>query len=200
MLGKYFKIHGGKHWTENVFFRVNHPIFPTLLFGSLATVFVITAMKHFAFPWWGLLLGLGGGLLLWTLIEYCLHRFVFHWTQVSEPWRTLFSGLHMSHHRDPKDPGLIIAPPTLALVDSVLIFLILWGLTWNWGIALILMAGIDLGYIFYEWVHFGVHEFKWNHGLFGYYKRYHFYHHFQQPKELYGVTCPLWDSVFKTST
>lgn len=197
-MGNFFKIHTGTHWTEKVFFRVSHPIFPTVLFGALGTLFIWIAQSTHHYSLWVLPAAFTVGLFLWTVIEYILHRFVFHWTSVKEPWKTLFSGLHMAHHRDTKDPSLIIAPPTLAIIDTVFFFLVLWGLTWSWGLTLIIIAGIYGGYIFYEWVHFGSHEYNWNHGLLGYLKKYHLRHHFRYPNELFGVTQPLWDNLLGT--
>jgi sterol desaturase/sphingolipid hydroxylase (fatty acid hydroxylase superfamily) len=198
-LEKYFKIHTGPSRIEKIAFRANHPIVPTLLFGTMAIGFVLLAQRHHPFSVTGLLAALGTGVLLWTLVEYALHRFFFHYSLKTEPWRTLFSSLHLEHHRDTQDPGLILAPPTAALTYSALIFTILYGVTWNWALALLLLAGIDLGYIFYEWVHYGVHQFNWSRGLLGYYKRNHFHHHFTQPKEGFGVTSPIWDHIFKTT-
>ncbi len=198
MFGKYFKIHTGEHWAKKLAFRVSHPVIPTLIFLSLATTFICLAQAHFHFSLALLVTGLAIGIFLWTFIEYIMHRFVFHLTKVKEPWRSLFSELHIAHHRDTEDPGLIIAPPVVTLVDSVFIFLILWGVTWNWGFALVLLAGIDLGYIFYEWAHFGAHEFNWKRGPLGYMRRHHLYHHFKKPSEAFGVTVPLWDIFFGT--
>lgn len=198
MLGKYFKLHGGAHWAEKLVFRVNHPIVPTLLFLGLGTLWLFLAASNFNFSTATYIMALGLGVFLWTLIEYVLHRFVFHWTKVKEPWRTLFSELHIAHHRNTEDPGLIIAPPLVAMIDSVFIFLILWALTWNWGLALVILAGIDVGYVLYEWAHFGAHEFNWKRGPLGYMRRHHLYHHYKKPGEAYGVTVPLWDMIFGT--
>jgi sterol desaturase/sphingolipid hydroxylase (fatty acid hydroxylase superfamily) len=196
---KYFKIHTGASRIEKIFFRANHPIVPTLLFGTMATGFILLVQKYHPFSLAGLLAAFGFGALLWTLVEYSLHRFFFHFTPQKEPWRTLFSSLHLAHHRDTEDPGLILAPPMAALTYSILIFGILYSVTWNWALSLLFLGGIDIGYIFYEWVHYGVHQFNWNRGLLGYYKRYHFHHHFQQPKEGYGITSPIWDHIFRTT-
>jgi sterol desaturase/sphingolipid hydroxylase (fatty acid hydroxylase superfamily) len=195
---KYFKIHMGNTRMARIYFRANHPIVPTLLFGGMAVGFIFLVQNQRPFSRLGLLAVLLAGVWLWSLVEYTLHRFIFHYTPKTEPWRTLFSGLHLEHHRDTQNPGLILAPPTAGLIYSVLIFGILFAMTWNWALSLILLAGIDFGYVFYEWVHFGVHQFNWNRGLLGYYKRYHFHHHFQKSNEGFGVTSPLWDHVFKT--
>lgn len=195
---KYFKLHTGNSRMEKIYFRANHPIVPTLMFGGMAAGFVLLVQSFRPFTVVGLSAALLLGIFLWTLVEYTLHRFFFHYTPKKEPWRTIFSSLHLEHHRDTQNPGLILAPPTAALIYSVLIFGILYAVTWNWALSFLILAGIDLGYIFYEWVHFGVHRFNWNRGLWGFYKRYHFHHHFEQPTEGFGVTSPLWDFFFKT--
>lgn len=181
---------------EKVFFRVSHPIFPTLLFMPLGFLFIWVGQGRLGYPWYGLLGLFLLGLLLWTLVEYCLHRFIFHLTSIREPYRTFASSLHIEHHRIPEDKSLIIAPPTVTLVYSFIIFGILMAFTWNLGMSFIILAGIQLGYLAYEWVHYGSHNFKMKNSLLKYLKHYHLHHHFKQPKEAYGVTVPLWDWVF----
>jgi len=184
---------------EKVFFRVSHPLAPTLLFLPLAFILIFWARASQGFSWTSSIALVAVGLLLWTLIEYVLHRFVFHWTSVREPWRTFFSGLHMAHHREPDDPSLIIAPPMVSFPDSLVIFGLLLLLTWNWGVAASILAGVQIGYVYYEWVHYGSHEFQPRSSLGKYLKRYHLAHHFKHPKEVFGVTVPLWDWVFRTN-
>jgi sterol desaturase/sphingolipid hydroxylase (fatty acid hydroxylase superfamily) len=199
LLQKYFKIHTGHTRMAKLYFRANHPIVPTLLFGGMAAGYLFLVQAYHPFAMTGLLGTMALGLFLWTFVEYSLHRFFFHYTPKKEPWRTIFSSLHLEHHRNTQDPGLILAPPTAAIIYSVLIFTTLFLLTWHWTLSLLMLAGINVGYIGYEWVHYGVHQFNWNRGLLGYYKRYHFHHHFQQPTEGFGVTSPFWDHIFQTT-
>src|SRR5262249_36648148 len=129
-------------WKQRLFFRFSHPIGPTLVFLPMAAVLIWASLSLVARAW-----QVGGGIFLlglfsWTLIEYFLHRFVFHWTQVREPWRAAFSGLHMAHHRDVEVRDLIIAPPLVSFTFGGIIFLLYWLLSWDYSVAMLLMAGV----------------------------------------------------------
>lgn len=139
-----------------------------------------------------------GGVLSWTLVEYILHRFIFHWTQVKEPWKSIASGLHMSHHRAPDQDDIILAPPFVSLAFGIILYLLFALFSWSWSAAAILEAGLLAGYVVYEWVHYGSHRFKMKRGIGKYLQQYHLRHHFKNPKGYFGVTSPLWDYVFRS--
>ncbi|HSA60460.1 MAG TPA: sterol desaturase family protein [bacterium] len=136
------------------------------------------------------------GVFAWTLIEYGLHRFIFHWTDVKEPWRTLASGLHMAHHASADTADLIVAPPVASLGFGTVVYLVFALLSWNLATAALLMDGVFVGYLFYEWVHFMAHRFHPRSRAMKYLRRYHLQHHFRHEAEQFGVTTPLWDWVF----
>lgn len=51
------------------------------------------------------------GLILWQLIEYCLHRFIFH-AEPTEYWGITFHFLfHGCHHKYPTDAMRLVFPP-----------------------------------------------------------------------------------------
>lgn len=62
------------------------------------------------------------GMLIWTMIEYCLHRFLFHmesntgWTN----WIHFFA--HGIHHLSPTDPERLAFPPTFGIIVGTLIY------------------------------------------------------------------------------
>lgn len=138
------------------------------------------------------------GALAWTLIEYGLHRFVFHWTEVREPWKTLASGLHMAHHGSTDTADLIIAPPVASLSFGILFYLLFALVTWSLRDAAALEVGIFAGYLYYEWVHFMSHRFHPRTALGKYLRKYHLQHHFRDGDRQFGVTNPFWDIIFKT--
>src|SRR5688500_18936910 len=55
------------------------------------------------------------GVLTWGLIEYCLHRLVFHFEAQSEKGRSFVYAMHLSHHADPKDMDDLFASMWLSL-------------------------------------------------------------------------------------
>lgn len=183
-------------WKQRLFFRFSHPWAPTLTFGPLALLFALLSFDIQTRSWLSAGSLILGGVLVWTLIEYVLHRFVFHLVQVKEPWKTIASGLHMAHHRDTETKDLIIAPPVVSLLFSIPIFLILLACTQSVSAALMMHAGVLFGYIAYEWCHYGAHQYNAKSGVAKYLKRYHLQHHFKHPNGSFGVTTPMWDYVF----
>src|SRR5439155_11328320 len=58
-------------------------------------------------------------------------------------------------------------------------------------------AGVILGYLAYEVVHYGVHAGGGGGRLVRFWRRHHFYHHYADDRRCYGFTTPmglrLWD-------
>lgn len=176
--------------------RFSHPWMPTLLYGSLAILFISLSLRYQQRNILSILLFIAVGIGGWTLLEYFLHRFVFHWTQVKEPWRSLASGLHMAHHRSSDEKDLIIAPPLVSVTFAGLVYLIFAGLSWSWTTAALLESGLFIGYVIYEWVHYGTHRFRPKSRWGKYVQAYHLRHHCKNPNAYFGVTSSLWDYVF----
>src|SRR5579872_5687759 len=51
-----------------------------------------------------------GGMLAWTLAEYVLHRYVFHWTNETGWGRRIHFLLHGVHHEHPGDKDRLVMP------------------------------------------------------------------------------------------
>src|SRR5437016_340693 len=63
------------------------------------------------------------GLLIWTLVEYILHRFVFHThVAIRNTWiRGIVNASHLAHHAAPRDPNrLLVIPLYGAVISAVL--------------------------------------------------------------------------------
>jgi len=93
------------------------------------------------------------GFLLWTLIEYLFHRYLLHWKnqpQFLQNWHH-----HIHHHGEPEDLEEIIFPIAYSLPVVVLIFLGLW--IWIPSLTWAIFPGVLMGYLAYEWLHFGAH-------------------------------------------
>ncbi len=140
---------------------------------------------------------LSGG-LLWTLVEYGMHRFVFHSAPSSPRLARIVHGLHLDHHHDPRDARKILVRPQTSLPLSLVIL----GVTY-WGTgspveAAGIMTGVWAGFLYYEWVHYRVHtSSSVRRGMDGQRRR-HFHHHFIDDRKRFGVTSPFWDWVFRT--
>lgn len=185
-------------WKQRLFFRFSHPLGPTWLFTPIALLLVGLSLEWQPRSAGMVALALAAGLLYWTFIEYFLHRFVFHLVKVKEPWRTMASGLHMAHHREMDIKELVIAPPLVSLGFSPVIFLVALAFTWSLSLAMLVVAGVFIGYVLYEWAHYGAHQYQPKNAFFRYLKRYHLLHHYKDPNGTFGVTTPIWDYVFGT--
>ncbi|QTE39548.1 sterol desaturase family protein [Mucilaginibacter sp. P25] len=139
------------------------------------------------------------GLFIWTITEYIMHRFVFHY-QPSEKleWaQRLHFIMHGVHHDYPSDAKRLVLPPSLSIpLATGFFFLFKWLLPVNyiWGF----FPGFILGYLFYDISHYAMHHFNFKSGLFKKIKQHHMLHHYQDPEKGYGVSSPFWDKIFRS--
>lgn len=144
-----------------------------------------------------ILLLLAVGLLSWMLMEYGLHRFVFHYDARSEWGKQILCRVHLSHHENPHNTK-ILSGLLLGLAVGPAYFLAAWFVIGSWRAAFYLFIGLATGYFYYEWLHFYVHHAKPRLRLFRYLKTYHLLHHHRTPELRFGVTSPLIDLIFGT--
>ena len=143
-------------------------------------------------------LSLAAGFLSWGLIEYVLHRFVFHYDAQSKIGRKLLYYAHISHHEDPERRSKHLASLILSTPVAAVYWVLAWAATGSWPIATLLLAGMGFGYLFYQWTHFQCHHGKVRLRALRYLRRYHLLHHHQTPELRFGVTSPVFDFVFRT--
>lgn len=139
------------------------------------------------------------GLFVWTLIEYCLHRFLFHLDDnlpENNIAFTLHFLLHGVHHYLPMDKMRLVMPPTLFVVLAYPFYRLIFGI-FPFYVACAGWAGGFLGYIMYDVTHWLLH-----HAVLPSYlqklKKYHLEHHYKNYRLGFGVTSMFWDRVFHT--
>lgn len=104
------------------------------------------------------------GLCIWTIVEYGLHRCLFHIDNYLPDNRvalTLHFLLHGIHHYLPMDRLRLVMPPTLFLVLATPF----WKLAhtvffYNWYAAVAVYCGGIFGYICYDLTHYFLHHKK----------------------------------------
>jgi sterol desaturase/sphingolipid hydroxylase (fatty acid hydroxylase superfamily) len=137
------------------------------------------------------------GFVLWTLVEYILHRWFFH-TPPHGPGAIRAHFLaHGIHHLDPYDATRLVFPPLSAVGIALVVFLLLESLLPT-GTALAVMSGLLAGYLTYDLSHYISHHGTMGNAWFRYLNRYHLAHHYREPDAMYGVSSPLWDLIFRT--
>ncbi|XP_062095149.1 dihydroceramide fatty acyl 2-hydroxylase FAH1-like [Humulus lupulus] len=137
------------------------------------------------------------GIFLWTLMEYSLHRFLFHIKTTSYWGNTFHYLLHGCHHKHPMDGLRLVFPPVAAAILCVPFWTIV-RLSSSPSVAPALFGGILLGYVMYDVTHYYLHHGKPLTGMTQSLKRYHLRHHFKAQTVGFGITSPLWDMVFGT--
>lgn len=154
------------------------------------------------FPW-HIPAGVLIGLLLWTLAEYTLHRFLFHYQPKTPRQERIFFLFHGVHHAQPQDKTRLVMPfPVsipLALLFYGLFYLILGEFLHLTRWVNPLVAGYIIGYIIYDLTHYAAHHFPMRSGYAKYIKRHHMAHHYKNPNTRFGVSSPLWDYAFGTA-
>jgi sterol desaturase/sphingolipid hydroxylase (fatty acid hydroxylase superfamily) len=136
------------------------------------------------------------GMFFWTLFEYIMHRFVFHWVAESDRAKKIVYVLHGNHHHFPRDKERLFMPPVPSLILASVIFLIM-NLVMGRNVFMF-FPGFILGYLLYGTTHYAIHAwnppFKWMKPLW----RNHHLHHYKDEHQGFGVSTTIWDRVFGT--
>ncbi|MFN2155694.1 MAG: fatty acid hydroxylase, partial [Anaerolineae bacterium] len=62
-----------------------------------------------------LVLGIPSGLFLWTLVEYVVHRFVFHFPPRTPRQERISFLFHGVHHAQPMEKSRLVMPPVVSI-------------------------------------------------------------------------------------
>ncbi|KAJ5642108.1 Ceramide very long chain fatty acid hydroxylase SCS7 [Penicillium lividum] len=141
------------------------------------------------------------GVCLWSLIEYLMHRFLFHldnWLPDNRVGLTAHFLLHGIHHYLPMDKYRLVMPPTLFVALAAPFWKLAHAVFfYNWYAAVQVFCGGIFGYVCYDLTHYFLHH----RNLPMYYKelkKYHLQHHYADFENGFGVTSRFWDRVFGT--
>jgi sterol desaturase/sphingolipid hydroxylase (fatty acid hydroxylase superfamily) len=142
------------------------------------------------------------GLILWTLTEYGLHRFVFHFRPRNK-WQERISFLfHGIHHAQPMVKSRLVMPPVVSIPLGLLFYYFyvtvvgrLFGQS-HWVYPL--FAAFSMGYIFYDMTHYSSHHFDLKSNYLKMVRKNHMRHHSKTPDKRFGVTNIFWDFCFGT--
>jgi sterol desaturase/sphingolipid hydroxylase (fatty acid hydroxylase superfamily) len=137
------------------------------------------------------------GIAGWTLLEYALHRTLFHYRASSRRGARLFWIMHGVHHDWPQDARRLVFPPSVSIPIAIGIWLAL-GMLAGGRTRVPVMAGFVTGYLLYDMLHYWIHHGTRGARLIGGFRRHHLHHHFRDGTRAFGVSSPLWDYVFGT--
>lgn len=137
---------------------------------------------------------IAGGLLVWTLFEYAMHRYLFHLESSVPAVRGVVFLMHGNHHDCPNDPmrGLMPLPVSIAVgLIMWAVFAALLGAHGTWP-----LLGFECGYVLYDGLHYRCHQFPMRGKLGQALKRHHMRHHYVDTDGNYAISAIFWDRVF----
>ena len=174
-----------------------HPITPFIAWLPVAGFVLYRSFARHDLPIPAVLGILFLGILAWTLAEYVLHRYVFHWMKDTPRGRRIHFLLHGVHHDYPNDADRLVMPLGFSIPLSVVFYsLFHFAMTVRFGEPF--FVGFVLGYLMYDGTHYAIHHFKQRTRLGKWVKRHHMLHHHLDHDGGFGVSSPLWDLVFGT--
>ncbi|KAK3086295.1 hypothetical protein FSP39_016443 [Pinctada imbricata] len=120
------------------------------------------------------------GLLMWTLVEYVIHRWLFHMCPPANfpsiIW--LHFLLHGQHHKAPMDKKRLVFPPVPCACLAFVVYSV-YAMFAPATIAMCLFAGTVTGYVAYDMVHYYIHHGTPYGSYFKSLKSYHVKHHYK---------------------
>jgi sterol desaturase/sphingolipid hydroxylase (fatty acid hydroxylase superfamily) len=139
------------------------------------------------------------GIATWSLFEYLMHRYAFHFVPRSSLGVAMAYLSHGVHHAYPRDPHRLLMPLVVSLPVSALIGIAGFGL---FGLRPSpFLAGFAIGYLSYDLIHHHLHQYEGDRSatrIVTWLRKYHFQHHFAAPDRQFGVSTPFWDYIFRT--
>jgi sterol desaturase/sphingolipid hydroxylase (fatty acid hydroxylase superfamily) len=171
------------------------PFITAAFYSLMILTFLLAAFQFTTLLIWDAFWVFISGLFAWTLIEYVLHRFLFHVNHYFPALQRFHFVLHGVHHEQPHNKERLFMPPLPGMIIALFLF-VFWFLLIGIN-ALLLMAGICTGYLIYAFIHYSLHS-KPTGFLLGKLWLHHALHHYRYPNKAFGVTSPVWDIVFGT--
>lgn len=142
------------------------------------------------------------GLFIWTLLEYCMHRFLFHLEYYLPDHPVAFTVhflLHGVHHYLPMDRLRLVMPPALLIALTIPFYYLAHAVFfYNYYHAMSVFAGAFMGYVMYDCCHYFLHHVSLPQFMKEI-KKAHLDHHYKDYDLAYGVTSKFWDDIFGTA-
>jgi len=158
--------------------------------GACPLIFFFVGMRsHVSSP--KIVLGTLAGAVLFTLVEYAIHRWLLH-----DPRSILFP-LHATHHNAPTEPSAFLFPASVVVLGIVWLFFVP---LLHLPSAAFVIAGFAATYFYYGLLHHFEHSIKANRLPFRWMQKrwaaHTVHHHLDHTN--FGVMTSFWDYVFQT--
>jgi sterol desaturase/sphingolipid hydroxylase (fatty acid hydroxylase superfamily) len=178
-------------------FTKSNPILIWCMYLAIIAYFLNYSVVHYSYGFKVMFIVFSAGLKCWSLFEYLMHRFVFHWISSNPLLEKTTYLLHGNHHHFPRDKQRLFMPPLPSLLMSSSLFGITYLLAGSY--AFLFFPGFILGHLFQASLHYAIHAgpppFKWLKPLW----RNHHLHHYTNEEKGFGITSTIWDHLFGTA-
>ena len=186
------------------FFTHIHPAVVLIIWIPVAVLFVVYGLMNrpdgvslLYFP-----ICVVVGLMLWTLAEYGVHRFVFHFRPRNKWQEKISFRFHGIHHAQPMVKSRLVMSPVVSIPLALLFYYFYVNvIEWLFGRphwAYPIFTAFLVGYIFYDMTHYSIHHFDLKSNYLKMLRKNHMRHHWRTPDKRFGVTNIFWDLVFGT--
>lgn len=137
------------------------------------------------------------GFFTWQVMEYFIHKKVFHWLGIGPISRRFHDIVHGFHHKYPDDDSRLVMPLAVSIglasaIGGGLYFLHRPDVTVPWW------TGLLFGYLWYDFLHWSTHFRKpltgWGRKL----RSHHMSHHFADTETNFGISNMWLDRVMGT--
>ncbi|HMN47630.1 MAG TPA: sterol desaturase family protein [Ignavibacteriaceae bacterium] len=174
-----------------------HPSVPLIIFVPIILFMLYLSVITYQIPALSIIGLIIFGLFIWTITEYALHRFIFHWELKSKLGAKIHFIFHGVHHDYPSDSRRLVMPPSVSIPLAALFYFLFKALIGD-IFVFPFFAGFLTGYLFYDITHYAIHHFNMHSKFWLMIKNHHMKHHYQDSHKGYGVSSPLWDIVIGT--
>ncbi len=138
------------------------------------------------------------GVAVWSLTEYTLHRFIFHFEFKSDFGARIHFIFHGVHHDYPSDSKRLVMPPSVSVPLAILFYGMFTLILGPINVSAF-FVGFILGYLAYDMTHYAVHHFNMHNKFWLAIKNHHMKHHYMDSTKGFGVSSPVWDEVMGTN-
>jgi sterol desaturase/sphingolipid hydroxylase (fatty acid hydroxylase superfamily) len=174
-----------------------HYSVPLFIYIPVIAVFIYRSVAVLHNPPGWFFIYLLAGIFIWTITEYLLHRYIFHFVPKSKWGLRLHFIFHGVHHDFPRDAKRLVMPPSASIPLALLFyFLFLWLLPARMMDAF--FAGFLVGYLVYDMTHYAIHHGNFKSRIMKSIKQHHMLHHYADSTKGYGVSSSLWDIFFQS--
>ena len=99
-----------------------HPAVPVIVYIPVIIYFLFISIVKFELQFITIFSVFLLGVAVWTLTEYTLHRFIFHYQPKSKIGERIHFIFHGVHHDYPSDSRRLVMPPSVSVPLAILFY------------------------------------------------------------------------------